>query len=66
MAPDGDENQHYYTEELQECILKAAEEIKIKIDEVACIHIDIGKMEGVVQKTECYKMYRRNTRNGKE
>ena len=49
LSPDGEEHQQY-TEELQECILKAAEEIKIKIDEVACIHIDIGKMEGVVQK----------------
>ena len=57
MARDGEKRQQY-TEELQECILKAAEETGNKIDvplKWLAFHLDIEKIGGIVQKSECYK-----------
>ena len=57
MAPVGKERQQY-TEELQECILKAAEEAGNEIDvplKWLAFHLDIDKTGGIVQKSECYK-----------
>ena len=57
MAPDGEERQQY-TEELQDCILKAAEETRNEIDvplKWLVFHLDIDKTGGIVRKSECYK-----------
>ena len=57
MAPVGEERQQY-TEELQACILKAAEETRYEIDvplKWLAFHLDLDKMEGVVHISECYK-----------
>ena len=57
MAPVGKERQKY-TEELQECILKAAEESGEVIDvplKWFAFHLDLDKTGGIVQKSECYK-----------
>ena len=57
MAPVGEERQQY-TEELQACILKAAEETGYEINvplKWLAFHLDLDKMEGVVHISECYK-----------
>ena len=57
MAPVGEERQQY-TEELQECILKAAEETEYEIDvplKWLAFHLDLDKKGGIVRKSECYK-----------
>ena len=57
MAPVGIERQKY-TEELQECILKAAEKsgdvIYVPLKWLA-FHLDLDKTGGIVKKSECYK-----------
>ena len=57
MAPDGEERQQY-TEELQDCILEAAEETGNEVDvplKWLAFHLDLDKTGGVVRKSECYK-----------
>ena len=57
MAPVGKERQQY-TEELQACILEAAEETRIEIDvplKWLAFHLDLDKTGGIVRKSECYK-----------
>ena len=57
MAPVGEERQQY-TEELQACILKAAEETRYEIDvplKWLVFHLDLDKTGGIVRKSECYK-----------
>ena len=57
MAPVGEERQQY-TEELQACILEAAEETRIEIDvplKWLAFHLDLDKTGGIVRKSECYK-----------
>ena len=57
MAPDGGERQQY-TEDLQECVLKVAEETGYEIDvplKWFAFYLDLDKTGGIVQKSECYK-----------
>ena len=57
MAPVGEERQQY-TEELQDCILKAVEKTGEVIDvplKWLAFHLDLDKMGGIVRKSECYK-----------
>ena len=57
MAPVGKERQQY-TEELQDCILEAAEETGNEIDvplKWLAFHLDLDKTGGIVRKSECYK-----------
>ena len=57
MAPVGEERQQY-TEELQDCILKAVEKTGEVIDvplKWLAFHLDLDKMGGTVRKSECYK-----------
>ena len=57
MAPVGNERQQY-TEELQDCILKAVEKTGEVIDvplKWLAFHLDLDKKGGIVQKSECYK-----------
>ena len=57
MVPVGKKRQQY-TEELQECILKAAEETGNVIDvplKWLAFHLDLDKTGGIVRKSECYK-----------
>ena len=57
MAPVGEERQQY-TEELQACILKTAEETGYEIVvplKWLAFHLDLEKKGGVVRKSECYK-----------
>ena len=57
MAPVGKERQQY-TEELQDCILKAVEKTGEVIDvplKWLAFHLDLDKKGGIVRKSECYK-----------
>ena len=57
MAPVGKERQQY-TEELQDCILKAVEKTGEVIDvplKWLAFHLDLDKTGGIVRKSECYK-----------
>ena len=57
MAPVGEERQQY-TEELQDCILKAVEKTGEVIDvplKWLAFHLDLDKKGGIVRKSECYK-----------
>ena len=57
MAPVGKERQQY-TEELQDCILKAVEKTEEVIDvplKWLAFHLDLDKTGGIVRKSECYK-----------
>ena len=57
MAPVGKERQQY-TEELQDCILKAVEKTGKVIDvplKWLAFHLDLDKKGGIVRKSECYK-----------
>ena len=57
MAPVGKERQQY-TEELQNCILDAAEKTGEVIDvplKWLAFHLDLDKTGGIVRKSECYK-----------
>ena len=57
MAPVGKERQQY-TEELQDCILKAVEKtgevINVPLKWLA-FHLDLDKTGSIVRKSECYK-----------
>ena len=57
MSPVGKERQQY-TEELQDCILKAVEKTGEVIDvplKWLAFHLDLDKKGGIVRKSECYK-----------
>ena len=57
MAAVGKERQQY-TEELQDCILKAVEKTGEVIDvplKWLAFHLDLDKKGGIVRKSECYK-----------
>ena len=57
LAPVGEERQ-LYTEELQECILKAAQDTSYEIYvplKWFAFYLDLNKTGGVVRKSECYK-----------